>query len=106
MIDFHTHCHQPEHWGPEWDAHWRPVYGREAHAFTPADYDADKAEAEKTALVNKVVEAELLTKDVAEAADIAVLNALLEKAGTPTPAMRVNGAYKPSGAAEALLPKE
>ncbi|WP_176611408.1 amidohydrolase family protein [Actinomadura sp. WMMB 499] len=39
MIDFHTHCQRPEHWGCEWDDHWRPVYGQGAHEFTPADYD-------------------------------------------------------------------
>ncbi|TDC46145.1 amidohydrolase [Jiangella ureilytica] len=40
MFDVHTHCHQPEHWGPEWRAHWAPVYGQEeAHAFTPEEYD-------------------------------------------------------------------
>lgn len=57
---------------------------------------ADKAEADKLALVNKVVEAELLTKEVAEAADVAVLNALLEKADKDLPAFKVNGAYKPA----------
>lgn len=43
MFDVHTHCHQPEHWGPEWDDHWAPVYGHGADAFTPADYDAAMA---------------------------------------------------------------
>lgn len=40
MLDVHTHCHQPEHWGGEWDDHWAPVYGHGADEFTPADYDA------------------------------------------------------------------
>lgn len=40
MFDVHSHCHQPEHWGPEWDAHWAPVYGHDADRFTPEEYDA------------------------------------------------------------------
>ncbi|MGP4025833.1 amidohydrolase family protein [Actinomadura sp. 3N407] len=44
MIDFHTHCQRPEHWGHEWDDHWKPVYGRGAHEFTPADYDRAMAD--------------------------------------------------------------
>ncbi|PZF81743.1 amidohydrolase family protein [Jiangella anatolica] len=40
MFDVHSHCHQPEHWGPEWRDHWAPVYHQEeAHAFTPEEYD-------------------------------------------------------------------
>ena len=39
MIDFHTHCHRPEHWGCEWDRHWKPVYGRDAHDYGPQEYD-------------------------------------------------------------------
>lgn len=39
MIDFHTHCHRPEHWGCEWDEHWKPVYGRDAHDYGPEEYD-------------------------------------------------------------------
>lgn len=39
MFDVHTHCQQPQHWGTEWDDHWRPVYGRAADSFTPGDYD-------------------------------------------------------------------
>ncbi|MFF4241828.1 amidohydrolase family protein [Actinomadura geliboluensis] len=44
MIDFHTHCQRPEHWGHEWDDHWKPVYGRGAHEFTAADYDRAMAD--------------------------------------------------------------
>lgn len=41
MFDVHTHCHQPEHWGREWQENWAPVYGHEAaHTFTPGDFDA------------------------------------------------------------------
>ncbi|WP_165968975.1 amidohydrolase family protein [Actinomadura sp. KC06] len=49
MIDFHTHCQRPDHWGHEWDDHWKPVYGRGAHEFTPADYDEAMAGANVTA---------------------------------------------------------
>ncbi|WP_165978281.1 amidohydrolase family protein [Actinomadura darangshiensis] len=44
MIDFHTHCQRPEHWGHEWDDHWKPVYGQGAHEFTVADYDRAMAD--------------------------------------------------------------
>ncbi|RSM97081.1 metal-dependent hydrolase [Nonomuraea sp. WAC 01424] len=40
MIDVHTHCLLSEHWGCEWEANWRPVYGRPWTDVTPADYDA------------------------------------------------------------------
>ncbi|WP_084259262.1 amidohydrolase family protein [Microtetraspora malaysiensis] len=40
MIDVHTHCLLAEHWGCEWEANWRPVYGRGWTDVTPADYDA------------------------------------------------------------------
>lgn len=58
-----------------------------------ADADARKAkeDADKTALINKVVEAGLLDEETAKAADMAVLNALVEKA-KPGHAYRVNGA--------------
>ncbi|MFI0425036.1 amidohydrolase family protein [Spongiactinospora sp. 9N601] len=40
MIDVHTHCLLAEHWGCEWEANWRPVYGRPWDDVTVADYDA------------------------------------------------------------------
>ncbi|MFX4271473.1 amidohydrolase family protein [Propionibacteriaceae bacterium Y1685] len=46
MIDVHTHCHRAEHWGPEWDKNWRPVYG--GHDFadqSPAVFDKAMKEA-------------------------------------------------------------
>lgn len=60
---------------------------------------ADKAtvDAEHAVLVNKVVEAELLTEELAKASPAPVLNALLEKAGEQKPAYRVNSAFKPKG---------
>ncbi|ALC12487.1 hypothetical protein [Sphingopyxis sp. 113P3] len=62
-----------------------------------AKADKEKAEQEHAALVNQVVEAELLTEELAKASPAPVLNALLEKAkaeqsGT---AFRVNNAFKP-----------
>lgn len=58
-----------------------------------ADAAARKAkdDADKAVLVNKVVEAGLLDKETAEAADMAVLNALADKA-KPGKALKLNGA--------------
>jgi hypothetical protein len=39
MIDVHTHCHLPEHWGGEWRRNWQPVYGHEYAERTPEQYD-------------------------------------------------------------------
>lgn len=58
--------------------------------------DKAKADAEHAALVNQVVEAELLTEELANASPAPVLNALLEKSKTPLTAMRVNSAFKPN----------
>lgn len=69
---------------------------------------ADKAEADKLVIVNKVVAAELLTEDLAKAADVAVLNALLEKhEAAPAAAYRLNSAFGGGNKAPAILePKE
>lgn len=58
----------------------------------------DKADEEHAALVNQVVEAELLTEELAKASPAPVLNALLEKAkgDNPLPAHRLNTAFKPA----------
>lgn len=56
----------------------------------------DKADAEHAVLVNQVVEADLLTEELAKASPAPVLNALLEKSKTPASAFRVNGAFKPN----------
>ncbi|WP_148308997.1 hypothetical protein [Sphingopyxis fribergensis] len=63
-----------------------------------AKADKDKAEAEHAALVNQVVEAELLTEELAKASPAPVLNALLAKAkdANPLPAHRINSAFKPA----------
>lgn len=62
-----------------------------------AKADKEKAEAEHAVLVNQVVEAELLTEELAKASPAPVLNALLEKAKAEQPgtAFRVNNAFKP-----------
>lgn len=69
---------------------------------------ADKAEADKLVIVNKVVAAELLTEDLAKATDVAVLNALLEKhEAAPKHAYRLNSAFTGNAQAPAdLEPKE
>lgn len=59
--------------------------------------DKEKADAEHAVLVNQVVEAELLTEELAKASPTPVLNALLEKAKAPATAFRVNGAFKANG---------
>lgn len=43
MIDVHTHCLQHEHWGPEWDAHWKPVYQHDWVNVDPSAYDREMA---------------------------------------------------------------
>lgn len=40
MIDVHTHCLQPEHWGEEHRRHWQPVYGKEWRRYTVEEFDA------------------------------------------------------------------
>lgn len=58
----------------------------------------DKADEEHAALVNQVVEAELLTEELAKASPAPVLNALLAKSkdDVQLPAHRLNGAFKPA----------
>jgi predicted TIM-barrel fold metal-dependent hydrolase len=45
MLDVHTHCHLPEHWGCEWSKNWQPVYGHEYAERTPEQYDEAMAAA-------------------------------------------------------------
>lgn len=72
-----------------------------ADAFeAQAKATADKAEADRLELVNKVVEAGLLDEAVAKEATAPVLNALLEKAKEPESAFRVNGAFGGTGKAD------
>lgn len=63
-----------------------------------AKASAEKAETERLALVNQVVEAGLLDADVAKDAATPVLNALLAKG--PATAFRVNSGFKPSSTNE------
>jgi len=74
-----------------------------------AKADKDKADAEHAALVNQVVEAELLTEELAKASPAPVLNALLagSKDRAPLPAHRLNGAFNPTAKTDraALAPK-
>jgi len=43
IIDVHAHCHKPEHWGSEFDEHWKPTYGYDYPDLSPADFDAAMA---------------------------------------------------------------
>lgn len=66
--------------------------------------DKEKADAEHAALVNKAVEAGLLTEELAKASPAPVLNALLEKAKAPAPAYRLNGAFTANKAGDERKP--
>jgi predicted TIM-barrel fold metal-dependent hydrolase len=39
MIDVHTHCLQPEHWGDEHRLHWAPVTGSPWRNYTVEEFD-------------------------------------------------------------------
>ena len=79
-----------------------------ANALKPITDAAEaKAEAEKTALVEKIVNAKLLDKETAEATPVATLTVLANSiVATPKTAFRVNAAFNPADKGEALLPKE
>jgi predicted TIM-barrel fold metal-dependent hydrolase len=41
IIDVHSHCHLPEHWGDEHRDHWEGAYGGEPYPLvTPESFDA------------------------------------------------------------------
>lgn len=40
IIDIHTHCHLPEHWGNEHKDHWEGAYGTPYPVVTPESFDA------------------------------------------------------------------
>ncbi|HUB69773.1 MAG TPA: amidohydrolase family protein [Acidimicrobiales bacterium] len=40
IVDVHTHCLRPQHWGREFDEHWKPIYGYDYPDHTPAEFDA------------------------------------------------------------------
>lgn len=79
-----------------------------ANALKPITDAAEaKAEAEKTALVEKIVNAKLLDKETADATPLATLTVLANSiVATPKTAFRVNAAFNPTDKGEALLPKE
>lgn len=33
IVDVHSHCLKPEHWGDEFHDHWKPAYGMWARPF-------------------------------------------------------------------------
>lgn len=39
MFDVHTHALRSEHWGHEWEDHWKPVYRHDWVDVTPKRYD-------------------------------------------------------------------
>ena len=44
IVDVHTHCLKPEHWGNEFQDHWKPAYGYDYPDLSAADFDAAMAE--------------------------------------------------------------
>jgi predicted TIM-barrel fold metal-dependent hydrolase len=44
LIDLHTHYMHPDHWGPEFDLHWRSAYGEGWPLIAPEGFDAAMAE--------------------------------------------------------------
>lgn len=45
IVDVHSHCQLPEHWGDEHRDHWEGAYGAPYPTITPAQYDQAMAEA-------------------------------------------------------------
>jgi predicted TIM-barrel fold metal-dependent hydrolase len=43
IVDVHSHCLKPEHWGSEYHDHWRPTYGYDYPDLSAADFDAAMA---------------------------------------------------------------
>jgi len=40
IIDIHSHCHRPEHWGEEHRDHWEGAYGGKPYPLvTPGSFD-------------------------------------------------------------------
>src|SRR5699024_323615 len=39
IVDVHSHCHQPEHWGREHEDHWQAAYGGEPEPVVTPDAD-------------------------------------------------------------------
>jgi predicted TIM-barrel fold metal-dependent hydrolase len=45
LVDVHTHCLKPEHWGREFNDHWKPKFGHDYPDISPAAFDAAMSEA-------------------------------------------------------------
>ncbi len=45
LVDVHTHCLKPEHWGTEFRDHWKPKYGYDYPDISPEAYDDAMSEA-------------------------------------------------------------
>jgi predicted TIM-barrel fold metal-dependent hydrolase len=45
LVDVHTHCLKPEHWGNEFRDHWKPKYGHDYPDISPEAYDDAMSEA-------------------------------------------------------------
>lgn len=45
ILDLHTHCHRPEHWGTEHEDHWEDAYAGAYPLVTPESFDAVMTEA-------------------------------------------------------------
>lgn len=45
IVDVHSHCLKPEHWGDEFHDHWKPAYGYDYPDLSPHDFDQAMAEA-------------------------------------------------------------
>ncbi|MBO9625590.1 MAG: amidohydrolase [Microbacterium sp.] len=43
IVDIHTHCHLPEHWGTEHEEHWEGAYGEPYPVVTPESFDTAMA---------------------------------------------------------------
>lgn len=40
IVDVHAHCLKPEHWGCEFNDHWKSTYGYDYPDLSPAEFDA------------------------------------------------------------------
>jgi predicted TIM-barrel fold metal-dependent hydrolase len=44
LVDVHTHCLRPEHWGNEFNDHWKPKYGHDYPDISPGEFGRAMAE--------------------------------------------------------------
>jgi predicted TIM-barrel fold metal-dependent hydrolase len=45
LVDVHTHCLKPEHWGTEFTDHWKPKFGYDYPDISPATFGATMSNA-------------------------------------------------------------